>query len=183
MLKLGGQIEEARHFAPDAGRLLMRLSDHPERPKALRSQEAFLVRTKNAPPPGFQAYLAFDVEALRELPSDAPCALLPHDFDYLGRGDIVRLEPGRREIRVLFRHGSRHNSFLTTEQCNHYCLMCSQPPKRVDDAWLATPAPPDSTPAPAPPPPLARPAPAQQIAAADTAPALSPGHNAAAPPP
>ncbi|MCY1300139.1 His-Xaa-Ser system radical SAM maturase HxsC [compost metagenome] len=23
-----------------------------------------------------------------------------------------------------------------TEQCNHYCLMCSQPPKRADDSWL-----------------------------------------------
>ncbi|MEX2204684.1 MAG: radical SAM protein, partial [Myxococcota bacterium] len=62
---------------------------------------------------------------------------MPDDFNYLGHGDIVRLQPGRKEIRVLFRHGSRHNSFLTTEQCNNYCLMCSQPPKDVDDAWLA----------------------------------------------
>ncbi|HME71123.1 MAG TPA: His-Xaa-Ser system radical SAM maturase HxsC, partial [Myxococcota bacterium] len=23
-----------------------------------------------------------------------------------------------------------------TEQCNHYCLMCSQPPKEVDDSWI-----------------------------------------------
>jgi His-Xaa-Ser system radical SAM maturase HxsC len=31
---------------------------------------------------------------------------------------------------------SAHNSFLVTEQCNHYCLMCSQPPRNVDDGWL-----------------------------------------------
>jgi molybdenum cofactor biosynthesis enzyme MoaA len=23
-----------------------------------------------------------------------------------------------------------------TEQCNHYCLMCSQPPRDVDDGWI-----------------------------------------------
>jgi His-Xaa-Ser system radical SAM maturase HxsC len=23
-----------------------------------------------------------------------------------------------------------------TERCNHYCLMCSQPPKQIDDDWL-----------------------------------------------
>src|SRR5208282_1982104 len=29
-----------------------------------------------------------------------------------------------------------HNSFLVTERCNHYCLMCSQPPRDVDDDWI-----------------------------------------------
>ena len=29
-----------------------------------------------------------------------------------------------------------HNSVLLTEQCDNYCLMCSQPPKDRDDAWL-----------------------------------------------
>src|SRR5207237_263494 len=23
-----------------------------------------------------------------------------------------------------------------TERCNHYCLMCSQPPKDIDDGWI-----------------------------------------------
>lgn len=25
---------------------------------------------------------------------------------------------------------------MTTEQCQHPCLMCSQPPKIIDDQWL-----------------------------------------------
>lgn len=28
------------------------------------------------------------------------------------------------------------NSFLLTERCNNYCLMCSQPPRDVDDGWI-----------------------------------------------
>jgi len=86
------------------------------------------------PPPGFFAYLAFDTGLL---PSGVLGAVLPRDYDYLSHGDIVRLDPQRREIRVLFRRTSLNNSFLVTEQCNHYCLMCSQPPKRIDDAWIA----------------------------------------------
>jgi len=26
--------------------------------------------------------------------------------------------------------------FLVTERCNSYCLMCSQPPRNVDDDWI-----------------------------------------------
>ena len=37
---------------------------------------------------------------------------------------------------MLYRRHSLHNSFLLTERCNHYCLMCSQPPKDVNDDWL-----------------------------------------------
>ncbi len=30
---------------------------------------------------------------------------------------------------MLWRHESHQNSILLTERCDHYCLMCSQPPK------------------------------------------------------
>lgn len=39
-------------------------------------------------------------------------------------------------MRTLYRRNSLHNSFLLTERCNHYCLMCSQPPKDVNDDWI-----------------------------------------------
>ncbi|PLK48342.1 His-Xaa-Ser system radical SAM maturase HxsC [Uliginosibacterium sp. TH139] len=62
--------------------------------------------------------------------------LLPEDYTYLAEGDIVRLNPQGERISTLFRKSSPSNSILLTERCNHLCLMCSQPPKRVDDAWL-----------------------------------------------
>ena len=61
---------------------------------------------------------------------------LPSKFDYLTDGDVVGVRPGSRGFRTLYRRTSKHNSFLVTDRCNHYCLMCSQPPKDVDDRWL-----------------------------------------------
>lgn len=58
------------------------------------------------------------------------------EFDYLAGGDIVGIRHESRRFRTLFRKNSRHNSFLVTERCNNYCLMCSQPPKSVDDGWI-----------------------------------------------
>jgi len=61
---------------------------------------------------------------------------LPNRFGYLAEGDILGLQPKGGRFRTLYRHGSSHNSFLVTERCNHYCLMCSQPPRDMDDGWL-----------------------------------------------
>ena len=61
---------------------------------------------------------------------------LPAPFAYLRDGDIVGVQLRSRKVRVLYRHGSTHNSFLVTERCNHYCLMCSQPPRDINDGWI-----------------------------------------------
>ncbi len=68
--------------------------------------------------------------------NSTPVLRLPQEFGYLGDGDIIRIEPEHGRIRVIFRENSNQNSFLLTERCNHYCLMCSQPPKDVEDDWL-----------------------------------------------
>ncbi len=61
---------------------------------------------------------------------------LPDGFAELDDGDVMRIQPESRRVRVLYRRSSRHNFLLVTERCNNYCLMCSQPPKSVDDGWL-----------------------------------------------
>jgi His-Xaa-Ser system radical SAM maturase HxsC len=61
---------------------------------------------------------------------------LPATFAELGEGDVLGIHPQSGRVRVLFRRSSRHNFFLVTERCNNYCLMCSQPPKIVNDGWL-----------------------------------------------
>ena len=63
-------------------------------------------------------------------------AQLPVAFADLGEGDVLRIQPQSGRVRVLYRRTSRHNFLLVTEHCNNYCLMCSQPPKTVDDGWL-----------------------------------------------
>ena len=57
-------------------------------------------------------------------------------FDYLSDGDIIGFHPASKRFRTLYRRTSKHNSFLVTDRCNHYCLMCSQPPKDIDDRWI-----------------------------------------------
>jgi His-Xaa-Ser system radical SAM maturase HxsC len=61
---------------------------------------------------------------------------VPSKFEYLADGDVLGFNPLSKKFRTLYRRSSAHNSFLVTERCNHYCLMCSQPPKDVDDFWI-----------------------------------------------
>lgn len=57
-------------------------------------------------------------------------------FSYLADGDLIGVRPGDRSVRTLYRKSSPHNAFLVTERCNHWCLMCSQPPRDIDDDWI-----------------------------------------------
>ncbi|SEH87482.1 His-Xaa-Ser system radical SAM maturase HxsC [Tardiphaga sp. OK245] len=52
----------------------------------------------------------------------------------VGAGDVIRLRADGK-IDVLFRRGANANSLFVTEACNSICVMCSQPPRDVDDAW------------------------------------------------
>ncbi|ORA40100.1 His-Xaa-Ser system radical SAM maturase HxsC [Mycobacterium aquaticum] len=61
---------------------------------------------------------------------------VPATLAELGDGDVLSIYPQSGRVRVLYRRSSRHNFFLVTERCNNYCLMCSQPPRKVDDGWL-----------------------------------------------
>ena len=61
---------------------------------------------------------------------------LPKELFHLGDGDFITINPENQSARVLYRGASNQNSLLLTERCNHYCLMCSQPPKNVNDDWI-----------------------------------------------
>lgn len=68
--------------------------------------------------------------------ASGPTVIAPNEFEYLQEGDVLSIGLDRPGLRVLYRRNSPHNSFLLTERCNHYCLMCSQPPKEINDDWL-----------------------------------------------
>ena len=51
-------------------------------------------------------------------------------------GDVIRLLEGSSRVSVIYRRGSNSNTMLATERCNSFCIMCSQPPREVDDGWL-----------------------------------------------
>lgn len=134
VITLRGNSVAFNDAAKAKGAATLRLTRDPSRPMALRSREAFLVGT-GAVPDGFGWYVSFDEPTGGFL--SQPNACLPTEFAYLGDGDVIRLVPERKAIRVLHRRASSYNSFLLTERCNNYCLMCSQPPRNVQDGWIA----------------------------------------------
>ena len=83
-----------------------------------------------------QLICGFERDAEQVRRHDGPSIILPNEMAYLSGGDVLAVEVQRPAARVLYRRNSMHNSFLLTERCNHYCLMCSQPPKDVADDWI-----------------------------------------------
>ncbi|UVL17389.1 His-Xaa-Ser system radical SAM maturase HxsC [Pseudomonas sp. B21-044] len=59
----------------------------------------------------------------------------PKDPDVVQPGDVIAITPGNALVRVLYRRGSDSNLLFMTDRCNSLCLMCSQPPKDIDDRW------------------------------------------------
>ncbi|MGV8842693.1 MAG: His-Xaa-Ser system radical SAM maturase HxsC [Pseudomonas sp.] len=136
MLKLGGKIVRIDAVEVSDKAHLFRVSTK-DLPCALRKDRAYLVGAGNIPD-GYVHYLVPQAQESRieETAEIGAYTVLPPEYFYLGHDDVVRLSADRTSIRVLFRANSNHNSILMTEQCNHYCLMCSQPPKSADDSWL-----------------------------------------------
>jgi His-Xaa-Ser system radical SAM maturase HxsC len=135
MITLRGRSLEFNEAGMKAGAPLVRLSTNHQRPAPLRAVEAF-VHEGGEMPSGFGWYLLKSSDALASVPGGVPAALLPPEFDHLADGDVIRLEPERGGLRTLFRKASPYNHFLLTERCNNYCLMCSQPPRAVQDGWI-----------------------------------------------
>jgi His-Xaa-Ser system radical SAM maturase HxsC len=111
---------------------------------------ACLLRDGQAAPPGYGLYLMPGNEpgmrpgtlavagvpgpGMSEMPS--PVLRLGPELAHLDAGDIIHVPHDGHRVTVLWKNSARHNSLLLTEQCDNYCLMCSQPPKDRDDAWL-----------------------------------------------
>lgn len=73
--------------------------------------------------------------AIGEAPrvTGVPTAYGLRQLAYLDDGDVVAVDPNGF-VRALYRRASNHNFILVTDQCNSLCLMCSQPPKDIDDS-------------------------------------------------
>lgn len=113
-------------------RLLLRVTEEQDLPEPLRANEVLLLRGKgSADYKGFGA-----VVRIAEDPLHDDEIRLPASLNYLATGDILRIDQGRGELRVLYRKNSPHNTLFITERCNSRCLMCSQPPRDTNDEYL-----------------------------------------------
>lgn len=135
MMKLGGKLDLIPTVNVGLRSLLLQVSTATNMPDVLKKKRAYLCKDENDRPVGFSHYL-FVNKAGKYLESAGNFIVLPGDYYYLDHDDILRITAEGSNIRVLYRASSPHNFLLMTEQCNHYCLMCSQPPRTDDDSWL-----------------------------------------------
>jgi len=137
MLKLSGKLIRIHAIDIYKDLTLIKVSTNWNLPTVLRREMAYLISDQQIPS-GFAHYLLTEQHQtlVEKLPVGSDYSILPDDYSYIGDNDVIRLSADRQSIRVLFRASSPNNSILMTEQCNNYCLMCSQPPKAADDSWL-----------------------------------------------
>jgi His-Xaa-Ser system radical SAM maturase HxsC len=50
-------------------------------------------------------------------------------------GDVIEVLRVRSKIAVRYRRGDNGNVLFATERCNSFCMMCSQPPREIEDSW------------------------------------------------
>jgi His-Xaa-Ser system radical SAM maturase HxsC len=135
MLKLSGNIDPIKRAGVSDG--LFTITTDPSLPASVRNRFALLSqRPIDVAGYGVQLVNGEGQKDRTHFPAESTVYRLPNHFNYLKSGDIVFINSKRDFLHALFRKESRHNSILLTEQCNHYCLMCSQPPKKADDSYL-----------------------------------------------
>lgn len=80
-------------------------------------------------------WAGFLTDAPEYAPPGRPWIAVPQDTFKVGIGDVVELQPRISKMALRYRRGSNNNILFTTERCNSYCVMCSQPPRDVNDGW------------------------------------------------
>jgi His-Xaa-Ser system radical SAM maturase HxsC len=120
-----------------SGVAIKRLTTNRHMPIAARCDHILITREKiDESSDGFFAVFTFEEANTSSALGLTNIFVIPDYLDYLADGDVVRFSPDKGAMRALYRKSARSNSMLTTERCNNLCLMCSQPPKEVDDSYL-----------------------------------------------
>jgi His-Xaa-Ser system radical SAM maturase HxsC len=100
----------------------------------VRSDYLRVVKKGQQASEGLAGYAAVLFE---DTPSDEltdVCVTGYENLDFLQDGYVVSVDTGNGFTRVLYRPESYHNVLFATERCNSNCIMCSQPPRDVDDS-------------------------------------------------
>ena len=83
---------------------------------------------------GYAAVLTTEhIDSKRSDKTSPPIVHSAHSLDHLTDGDVVMMNDVGY-VNTLYRVNSKHNTIFATDRCNSFCLMCSQPPKNVDDS-------------------------------------------------
>ena len=122
-------VSTINHEKPFIGKV----TTNPELPRGLRSKYALLMSSASDIPDNFGLVLLVQDEQYK---APQNTILLASELHYLKDNDVIKFYPDILKIDVLYRKSANNNSFLVTERCNSFCIMCSQPPKDIDDHYL-----------------------------------------------
>ncbi|TSA48412.1 MAG: hypothetical protein D4R50_01180 [Actinomycetales bacterium] len=117
---------------------ISKITTNAQLPAPLRPAHTLLLKVgSNQLPVGFGLVLISAIDAQNQvLDSHTNILLLAPELAYLKDHDVIKFRPIDSDINVLYRWGANSNSFLITERCNSFCIMCSQPPRDIDDHYL-----------------------------------------------
>lgn len=132
MIQLETSKARFEGFDDSPENFVARVSSNASLPMPLRADQLYL---GNEAPPGFLGSVCATGAAIQTLAVGRNRIELPPELLYLSDGDVVRAEPKKGKLRALYRSATANNTLMLTERCNNLCLMCSQPPKNVDDSW------------------------------------------------
>jgi His-Xaa-Ser system radical SAM maturase HxsC len=84
---------------------------------------------------GYAAVLVDQTFDVNMSPQETPIVRVPC-INEVRAGHILTIDPKSGFIRTVYRPESPNNTLFATDRCNSNCLMCSQPPKAIDDSYL-----------------------------------------------
>lgn len=98
------------------------------------SRQALVIRSLDEIQTGVALLICIGrLEGVADQSTDFIC--VDEDLAYLRTRDVVLFSEDGSRLAVQWRTSSENNSLLLTEQCNHFCIMCSQPPKKAEDSY------------------------------------------------
>lgn len=129
------QLTARGHPQGEAHRILGRITRGPVA-EAVRSNYIRVVPRNTTPEGPLNGYAAVLFEG-PAISLESGFGLHGYDnLDFLRDGYVAGVETGSGQVRALYRPESPHNTLFATDRCNSNCLMCSQPPKDVDDSHI-----------------------------------------------
>jgi His-Xaa-Ser system radical SAM maturase HxsC len=102
--------------------------------ESLRSNYLRVVERGASPPEPLVGYAAVLFEGSHPSQVNGASVHGYPSLEFLRDGYVVAVDTGNGFTHVLYRPESQHNVIFATDRCNSNCLMCSQPPKDVDDS-------------------------------------------------
>lgn len=117
---------------------ISKITTNAQLPVSLRPAHTLLWKAElNQIPEGFGLVLVSGIdEASQGLNRYLNIVRLAPELSYLKDHDVIKFRPADSSINVLYRKEANTNAFLVTERCNSFCIMCSQPPRDIDDHYL-----------------------------------------------